>query len=168
MSASTIWPVISGRWRPFRGAKGKAIGVLPAIMLLLCASLLVALETPSKPFLEKNSFYLSSAGFRVQLANDPAGQKALHALPAHRFVIHKFGSDVRYLYAEPNLCVCVFVGTQENYQDYRDILSRPLPQADDVSPDYKTQAGALLYGDPYDFNSLNAPDSVADYLRAYY
>ncbi len=142
--------------------------MFPGVGLLLCASLLVALEAPSKPFLEKNSFYLSSAGFRVRLANDPAGQQAMRALPAHRFVIHKFGGDVRYLYAEPNHCVCVFVGTRENYQDYRDILSRPLPQADDVSPDYKTQASALLYGDPYDFDSLNAPDSVAEFLQAYY
>lgn len=152
----------------FRARGVRAIGVFPAIVLLLGASLLAALEAPSKPFLEKNSFYLSSAGFRVRLANDPAGQKAMHALPAHRFVMHRFGTDVRYLYAEPNHCVCIFVGTAENYRDYRDILSRPLPQADDVSPDYKTQASALLYGDPYDFNSLNAPDSLAEYFRDYY
>jgi hypothetical protein len=163
MSASLIWPAASGRSRPFR-----ALGVFPAIVLLLCTSLLVALETPSKPFLEKNSFLLSSAGFRVRLANDPAGQKAMRALPAHRFVIHKLGDDVRYLYAEPQHCVCIFVGTRQAYDTYRDILSQPLQQADDVSPDYKTQAGALLYGDPYDFNSLNAPDSIADYLRTYY
>ncbi len=62
-----------------RGAR--ALGLFSAIVLLFGASLLVALEAPSKPFLEKNSFYLSSAGFRVQLANDPAGQKAMHALP---------------------------------------------------------------------------------------
>ncbi len=165
MSASLIWPFVSCRSRPFRA---RAFGVFPAIVLLLCASLLVALETPSKPFLEKNSFYLSSAGFRVRLANDAAGQKAMRALPAHRFVIHKVGDDVRYLYAEPQHCVCIFIGTQANYRDYRDILSRPLSQPDEVSPDYKTQAGALLYGDPYDFNSLNAPDSIADYFRAYY
>ena len=152
MSASLIWPAASGCSRPFR----------------LRTSLLVALETPSKPFLEKNSFYLSSAGFRVRLANDPAGQKALRALPAHRFVVHKVGDDVRYLYAEPQHCVCIFVGTRQAYETYRNILSQPLQQADDVSPDYKTQAGALLYGDPYDFNSLNAPDSLADYLRTYY
>src|ERR1700737_4881797 len=59
----------------FRGAN--AFAVLPAIALLLCASLLAALEGPSKPFLEKNSFLLSSAGFRVKLANDPAGLKAM-------------------------------------------------------------------------------------------
>ncbi|HWN78632.1 MAG TPA: hypothetical protein VNN81_12310, partial [Bradyrhizobium sp.] len=105
MFASLIWPAASGRSRPLRV---RAFGVFPAIVLLLCTSLLVALETPSKPFLEKNSFYLSSAGFRVQLANDPAGQKAMRALPAHRFVIHKLGDEVRYLYAEPQHCVCIF------------------------------------------------------------
>jgi hypothetical protein len=160
-----IWPVAPGGWRPYRA---RAFGLFPAVVLLLCASLLVALETPSKPFLEKNSFYLSSAGFRVRLANDPAGQKAMRALPAHRFVMHKVGDDVRYLYAEPQHCGCIFVGTRQAYDTYRNILSQPLQQADDVSPDYKSQASALLYGDPYDFNSLNAPDSIADYLRTYY
>ena len=154
--------------RPFRLAGLRAFGAFPAIMLLLCASLLAALEPPSKPFLDKNSFLLSSAGFRVQVANDEAGRKAMHALPPHRFVIHKTGGDVRYLYAEPNHCVCIFIGTAANYQDYRDILGRGLPQADDVAPDYKTQASALLYGDPYDWDNLNQPDSVADYLRTYY
>jgi hypothetical protein len=146
----------------------KVFGAIPAIALLLCASLLGALEAPSKPFLDKNSFYLSSAGFRVQVANDAAGKAALHALPPHRFVIHKNGGDARYLYAEPVHCVCIFIGTEANYRDYRDILGRGLPQADDVSPDYKTQASALLYGDPYDWDNLNQPDSIADYLRTYY
>jgi hypothetical protein len=146
----------------------KIFGAIPAIALLLCASLLGALEAPSKPFLDKNSFYLSSAGFRVQVANDAAGKAALHALPPHRFVIHKNGGDARYLFAEPVHCVCIFIGTEANYRDYRDILGRGLPQADDVAPDYKTQASALLYGDPYDWDNLNQPDSIADYLRTYY
>src|SRR2546423_14451602 len=99
----------------------KAFGMIPAIALLLCASLLAALEIQSKPFLDKTSFYLSSAGFRVQVANDAAGKKAMHALPPHRFVIHRDGGTVRYLYAEPNHCVCIFIGTEAAYQNYRDI-----------------------------------------------
>ncbi len=173
MSVSTIQPFPSADRRAFRGPLfrkfgARAFGVLPAVVLLLAASLLVALETPSKPFLDKNSFDLSSAGFRVQVANDEAGRRALQALPPHRFVMHKNGGDVRYLYAEPIHCVCIFIGSQANYQDYRDILGRGLPQADDVSPDYKTQASALLYGDVYDWDNLNQPDSVAEYLRTYY
>ena len=151
--------------QPFRS---KTIGALPAIALLLCASLLVALEVPSKPFLDKNSFYLSSAGFRVQVANDAAGKKALRALPPHRFVIHRYGNEVRYLYAEPNHCVCIFIGTEDAYKSYRDILAQPIDQPDNVAPDYKTQANALLYGDPYDLNSVDEPNSLAEYLRDYY
>ena len=161
-SASAVLPS-----RSFARSR-KAYRLIPAISLLLCASLLTALEAPSKPFLDKNSFYLSSAGFRVQVANDEAGRKAMHALPPHRFVVHRTGNDVRYLYAEPNHCVCIFIGTAANYQDYRDILARPVDQPDNVAPDYKTQASALLYGDPYDWNNLNQPDSVAEYLRTYY
>jgi hypothetical protein len=100
--------------------------------------------------------------------NSPFRQKALRALPAHRLVMHRFGDDVRYLYAEPQHCLCIFVGTRQNFQDYRDILSQPPLQADDVSPDYKTQAEALLYGDPYDFDSLNDADSLAEYFRDCY
>ena len=73
--------------------------VLLVVALMQCVSLL-AVEPPSKPFLDKNSFYLSSAGFKVHFANDAAGKKAMHALPPHRFVIHNLGGgDVWYLYA---------------------------------------------------------------------
>ena len=168
MSISTTEPPAS-RAREIFGQRGiRLLGLLAALALMLGGTVLVALETPSKPFLDKNSFYLSSAGFRVQLANDEAGRRAMNALPPHRFVVHHFGNDVRYLYAEPVHCVCIFIGTQQAYQDYRDILSRPVQQPDDVAPDYNTQASALLYGDVYDWDNLNQPDSIADYLRTYY
>jgi hypothetical protein len=147
--------------------RSKAVGALPAIALLLCASLLTALEAPSKSFLDKNSFYLSSAGFRMQPANDPAAKRAMHALPPHRFVVHRYGNEVRYLYAEPNYCVCVFIGTEGAYQSYRDMLARP-DQPDDVAPDHKTQASALLFGDPYDLNSLDEPNTLAPHFQSYY
>jgi hypothetical protein len=168
MSASSISTIASGHSPSVRARGARAFGTAAAVALLLCTSLLVALEMPSKPFLEKNSFYLSSAGFRIQLANDPAGKKAMHALPAHRFVMHKVGDDVRYFYAEPQHCVCIFVGTAQAYQTYRNILSQPPDQPDTVSPDYKTQASALLYGQPVWLNTLNDPGSLADYFRTYY
>jgi hypothetical protein len=146
----------------------RAMGAMPAIVLSLCASLLVALETPSKPFLDKNSFYLASAGFRVQVANDAAGQKALRALPPHRFVMHRNGGDVRYLYAEPQHCVCVFMGTQAAFEAYRGMLRRGADQPDFVSADYKTQASALLDETPVQLEDQVEPESLADYFRAFY
>src|ERR1700723_2894367 len=126
MSASITWLVASDHRHAFRLRGIRALRQLPAMALLLSATVSSAVEEPSKPFLEKNSFYLSSAGFRIQLANDPAGQKALRALPAHRFVTNGVGDAVRYLYAEPQHCVCIFVGTQQAYDRYRDLLSKPL------------------------------------------
>jgi hypothetical protein len=165
MNSATIRTSAARRATPSRA---KILGGFPALALLLCASLLAALEPPSKPFLDKNSFYLTSAGFKVQFASDAAGKKALHALPPHRFVIHHNGGSARYLYAEPQHCVCVFIGTADAYQNYRAILSQPLPQPDDVAPDYKTQASALLTGnDPIGIDTIG-DDTVMPYYSAYY
>jgi hypothetical protein len=116
----------------------------------------------------KNSFYPSSAGFRVQVANNPAGQKALRTLPAHRFVVNGVGDAVRYFYAEPQHCVCIFVGTQQAYDSCRKILSQPLKPTDNVPPDYKTQAGVLLSGQPLRQSARGDPTTLSDYLSTLY
>jgi hypothetical protein len=146
----------------------KTFSLLPALALLSCVSLVIALEAPSKPFLDKNSFYLSSAGFRVQLANDAAGKKALRGLPPHRFVTHSIGGQARYFYAEPQHCNCIFIGTQQAYDSYRNMLSRQLQQADSISPDYRTQASTLLSSTPAGFRTLQDPGYLQEYFRAYY
>jgi hypothetical protein len=152
--------------RPPRRAR--TFGMLAALALLCCVSLVIALEAPSKPFLDKNSFYLSSAGFRVQLANDAAGKKALHALPPHRFVIHAVAGQTRYFYAEPQHCACVFVGTQQAYDSYRNMLNRDLPTADNISPDYRTQVSTILSSTPVGLATLQDPGYLQEYFRAYY
>jgi len=88
-------------------------------------------------------------------------------MPPHRFVIHSLGGgDVRYLCAEPQHCVCIFIGTKEAYQNYRAILTQPIQQPDDVSADYKTQVSALLEGAPVDM--VGNPPYAAEYFRNYY
>jgi hypothetical protein len=164
MSASIIWPVAAAHRHLFRVHGIRALRLFPAVVLLLCASVLAAAEAPSRASLDKDSFYLSSAGFRVQFANDPAGQKALRALPAHRFVASGVGAGLRYSYAEPQHCVCIFVGTQQAYDNYREILRQPLKPTHTVSPDYKTQAGVLLSNQPPRQSTRRDPTTLADYL----
>ncbi|WP_213774362.1 hypothetical protein [Bradyrhizobium sp. dw_78] len=173
MPASIIWLVAAShqhffRGHLFRGHGFKALRLFPAVALLLCASGLAAAEVPSQRLLEKNSFYLSSAGFRVQVANDPAGQKALHALPAHRFVINGAGEALRYFYAEPEHCVCIFVGTQQAYDRYIETVRQPLKPTDNTAPDYKTQAGVLLSGQPLRQSTRGDPTTLSDYLSTLY
>ncbi len=164
MSASTLWPLAAGFRHLFQVHGVKALRLVAAVALLLPAAVLAAAEQPSKPFLEKNSFYLSSAGFRIQVANDPAGQKALRMLPAHRFVANGAGDALRYLYAEPQHCVCIFVGTQQAYDRYRKLLSEPTKPTDHVPPDYKSQAGMLLSNQPLRQSTFGDPTTLSDYL----
>ena len=164
MSASIIWPVAASHRHLFRDNAIRALLLFPAVVLLFFASVLAAAEAPSQPSLEENSFYLSSAGFRVQVANDPVGQKALRGLPAHRFVVNGVGDAVRYFYAEPQHCVCIFVGTQQAYDNYRETLRQPLKPTDNLSPDYKTQAGVLLSGQPLRQSTRGDPTTLSDYL----
>jgi len=156
------------RFRPSREESLKAIAVLLGLTALLSASLVGALEVLSKPFLDKNTFFLSSAGFRIQLANDPAMKKAMLALPPHRFVVHRIANDVRYLYAEPQHCVCIFIGNQGAYQSYRDMLSQPPGSGDTVDADYRKRAIALLEVNPQDFNELPDTTAVGEILQLHY
>ena len=168
MPAPIIWPITPGHRPLFRIDGLKAACLCVAVMLLLGTSAAFAVEAQSRPSLEQNSFYLSSAGFRVQVANDPAGQKALHGLPAHRFVINGVGDALRYYYAEPQHCVCIFVGTKQAYDRYLKMVNQPLKPADDVAPDYKTQAGVLLSGQPLRQSTRGDPTTLSDYLSTLY
>jgi hypothetical protein len=162
MAESMIRPVAANHRQPLRVHAIKILRLFSALVLCLCAPVLAAAEGP--PSLERNSFYLSSAGFRVQVANNPAGQKALRTLPAHRFVTEGSGETLRYLYAEPQHCVCIFVGTQQAYDSYRKILSQPVKPTNNASPDYKTQAGVLLSGRPLRQSTRGDPTTLSDYL----
>lgn len=138
--------------------------ILTVMIVLASSSSLAQKPALDKPFLDKNDFYLRSAGFRIKFATDAAGEKAMRALPPHRMVMHKTANGPRYLFADPNICVCIFIGTTGNLQSYRDIVADPLPgTSNNVGPDYKTQASALL-GDMSNIDN----DSLADWLRDYY
>ena len=155
-----------------RPASALISGTLPAVLVALLAlfpvRLLVAQQTPSKPFLEKTAFYLRSAGFNIRFANgDPKTERALRAMPPHRFVLHTLGAAPRYVYADPGVCNCIFSGTRDNYESYLSILRKPIPGVADVSPDYKTEASALLMEQPIDFGVVNPDDTLADYFRDY-
>lgn len=138
--------------------------IVVAAVTLLTFPLAAQHAPQSQPFLEKNDFFLRSAGFRVKFANDASGQRAMRALPPHRFVIHSAKGEQTFVYADPGRCNCVFTGTADNYRNYRDILRNPKPGVDDVAPDYKTQASALL-ADPAPIGDVDDPDTLAQFLR---
>ena len=62
---------------------------------------------------------LAAAGFIVRPANTPERQAMLHRLPANRFVQRTKGDVVHYVYADPLVCGCLYVGSQQAFNQYK-------------------------------------------------
>ena len=62
---------------------------------------------------------LSAAGFLMRPANTPERQAMLNRLPAHQFVTQIDGEVVHYVMADPLVCGCLYVGSQQAYNQYR-------------------------------------------------
>lgn len=80
--------------------------------------LLSACQTPQQRVVERED-NLSAAGFIVRPANTPERKAMLARLPAHHFVQRVKGDEVHYVYADPLVCGCLYVGSQQAYSQYK-------------------------------------------------
>jgi hypothetical protein len=86
--------------------------------VFLSIGALTACETPQQKVTERED-NLAAAGFLVRPANTPERQAMLHRLPPHQFVQRVNGDVVHYVYADPLVCGCLYVGTQQAYNQYK-------------------------------------------------
>ncbi len=98
--------------RPKRGSIGLALSLLlPVLGLAACAS-------PQERVAQEEDS-LAAAGFIVRPANTPERRTMLNRLPPNRFVQRVRGDTVTYVYADPLVCQCLYVGSQQAYGQYR-------------------------------------------------
>jgi hypothetical protein len=62
---------------------------------------------------------LSIAGFVVHRADTPDLQTTLDLLPSHQVLQRVRGETIRYVYADPDVCDCLYVGSQQAYDLYQ-------------------------------------------------
>jgi hypothetical protein len=79
---------------------------------------LAACESQSALVAQKED-NLAAAGFVVRPANTPERVAMLNRLPPHRFVMRTNADVVHYVYADPLVCGCLYVGTQQAYSQYK-------------------------------------------------
>jgi hypothetical protein len=89
--------------------------ILAAAGLCLAAT---ACNDGSKAVMNKEDM-LAASGFKFVPANTPARQQAFRRLPPHKFIREVRGDKVLYVYADPTICVCIYVGGQKAYGNYR-------------------------------------------------
>jgi hypothetical protein len=90
---------------------------LPAL-LLVSLGLLSGCETVQEK-VEHREDNLAAAGFMVRPANTAAREEMLKRLPPHQFVQRTKGDTVDYVYADPLVCNCLYVGTQQAYDQFK-------------------------------------------------
>jgi hypothetical protein len=83
----------------------------------LCA-IAAACQSPQQKIAGKEDL-LAAAGFKFIPANTPQRQASFQQLPAHKFSRQVRDGRVFYVYPDPTVCVCLYVGDQQAYATYR-------------------------------------------------
>ena len=87
------------------------MGLLLGLLLAACQS--------APPDFGAYGDNLAAAGFLMKPADTPERQAMLARLPQHVFLIRQQGGVVHYVYADQLVCDCLYVGTQQAYNQYR-------------------------------------------------
>jgi hypothetical protein len=93
--------------------KYKRIGIALIVVFAIAAC------QSQSALVTQNEDKLAAAGFVVRPANTPERIAMLKRLPPHQFVQRANGNVVHYVYADPLVCGCLYVGTQQAYNQYK-------------------------------------------------
>ena len=64
---------------------------------------------------------LAASGFKMKIANTPEKLANITAMTQRTVVPHDKDGTVYYAYADAEFCKCIYLGTEQNYQQYEKI-----------------------------------------------
>jgi hypothetical protein len=99
--------------------EGTGVVSIHRLSVLAGAALLAAACVNTGPAVSDKEDMLAGAGFVPKKADTPARMAGLKALPPHQFVQRTINGRTTYLYGDPTLCGCIYVGDQNAYDRYR-------------------------------------------------
>src|SRR5580704_3336172 len=62
---------------------------------------------------------LSAAGFHMKLSDTPEKLANLRTLPPRKLVPTQRNGQLYYVYADPDVCKCLYIGTEAQYQQFQ-------------------------------------------------
>jgi hypothetical protein len=83
---------------------------------------------------------LAAAGFQMKFADTPERIDELATLPQRTLIPQQRDGELFYVYADPQYCNCLYVGTEEAYQRYQKLalqqkLAREKVEAAEMNED---------------------------------
>src|SRR5262249_35088854 len=65
---------------------------------------------------------LAAAGFQMKVADTPEKAADLRTFPTRKMTVRRQGAALYYVYADPDVCNCLYMGTEPQYQEYQRLL----------------------------------------------
>jgi hypothetical protein len=93
----------------------KLIAPFALAALTVCT---IGCASPQQQIASKEDL-LAAAGFQIRVADTPQRLAAMKSLPPNKFVTQVVNGQPVYQYADPLVCRCVYFGTQQNWDAYR-------------------------------------------------
>ncbi len=87
-------------------------------LVLGMGAAVAACQNPQQVIANKEDMMVA-AGFKFVPANTPQRQAAFKNLPPHKFSREIKNGQVFYVYPDPTVCVCIYVGNAAAYGTYR-------------------------------------------------
>ena len=101
------------------------------LALAIGAALMAAACANTGGAVSQKEDMLLSAGFVSKKADATSQAAGLKSLPPHQFVARNRNGRTRYLYADPTVCGCIYVGDQNAYDQYRQQMAARRTATDD-------------------------------------
>lgn len=86
-------------------------------LVLVVLTLVIAVSACSQ--VQNKEDMMAAAGFTIIPANTPQRQAELAKMPPHKFVQQLHNNTLMFVYADPTICGCLYVGNQTAYDHYR-------------------------------------------------
>jgi hypothetical protein len=115
---------------------------------------------------EAIDMHLEDVGFVMRAAAPQQFERLRSLLPAHKFVARTMNGRRYYVYADPDLCKCVFLGDEIAMQSYQGLVAAAAASnaADAANTAAATPAGKVLIEEMNDDLSRSiAPGDILDY-----
>lgn len=111
----------------------RCLGILPGAVAAVAFALALTAcgnggpmqedDQPTQQF-AKMEQALADAGFQAHYARAPKTFADIKKLPQHSLLFHQYQGRYRYVYADTELCGCVYIGNRSAYLSYRAMLEQ--------------------------------------------
>jgi hypothetical protein len=89
-----------------------------ALAIAACAAAIGLGCAPTKKEVQRSEHFLTDAGFLKIPADNAERTAALHNLAPERLTEVRRGDKMYYVYPDPKVCGCLYVGSPDQYDEY--------------------------------------------------